>query len=206
MIKSDQIEMLTKALVAFQKEMKSVGFDKDNPFFKSKYATLANIVDSSKALLAKNGLAVTQLTTGEGGVTTILLHESGQYIGDTLTLKAVKDDPQGHGSAITYARRYAYASILGIVSDEDDDGNAATHPEKKQSTPRPEVLKAGGNGEHKEPQLLTLRDMVNKVGLEKFGTEEKFKKWRIEQKLAPDLETVKDFEVAKVMTVLREVK
>lgn len=211
MIKSEQINELTKALIAFQSEMKSVSFDADNPFFKSKYATLTNIVDSSKELLAKNGLAVTQLTTGDGGVTTILMHTSGQFIGDTLTLKAVKDDPQGHGSAITYARRYAYASILGIVSDADDDGNEASQPKSQQKTtastsPRPAVAKANGNGEHKEGGMLTLKDMVIKMGFEKFGSADAFQIWRVENNFPDNLETAKQMDLAKIMTLLREVK
>jgi hypothetical protein len=62
------------------------------------------------------------------------MHESGEFISSTLTLKPVKDDPQGRGSAITYARRYAYASILGLVSDADDDGNRASETTEEYET------------------------------------------------------------------------
>lgn len=198
MIKSEQIELLTKALVSFQKEMKSVGFDANNPFFKSKYATLTAIVDSSRALLSKNGLAVTQLVTGEGGVTTLLLHDSGQFIGDTLTLKATKDDPQGHGSAITYARRYAYASILGIVSDEDDDGNVASEPPVKTAS----TVKIDPSFK----VMMTVKDMCNKMGVEKLGSLENFKVWRIENNFPDSLEGMKDFDIAKIIGMLREIK
>lgn len=126
MDKSATISELAKALNKFQSLMGAVIFDSTNPFFKSKYATLSAIVATAKPILANCGLSVSQLTEGEGGVTTILMHTSGEYLASTLTLKATKDDPQGHGSAITYARRYAYASILGIVSDEDDGGNTAS--------------------------------------------------------------------------------
>lgn len=126
MYKSDSIAELAKALNKFQGMMGTVVFDADNPFFKSKYATLSAIVAKSKPFLVECGLCVSQLTEGDGGVTTILMHTSGEFILSTLTLKSVKDDPQGHGSAITYARRYSYASILGIVSDEDDDGNKSS--------------------------------------------------------------------------------
>lgn len=140
MEKSEQIDALATSLVKFQSEMVTVAFDKDNPFFKSKYATLSSLVTNSKPHLKTNDLAVSQLLGGEGGVTTILMHKSGQYIMDTLTLKPGKDDPQGRGSAITYARRYAYAAILGLVSDEDDDGNAASKEapvQKQQTRPAP---------------------------------------------------------------------
>lgn len=134
MTKSESIANLAKALVAFQAEMGTVAFDANNPFFKSKYATLSALVEKSKPFLAKHKLAVSQLTEGEGGVITVLLHESGEYMESTLNLKPVKDDPQGRGSAITYARRYAYASILGLVSDQDDDGNVASAPQTKKAT------------------------------------------------------------------------
>lgn len=138
MDKSPTITELAKALCNFQSKMGTVVFDANNPFFKSKYATLSAIVSKAKPILTDCGLAISQLTEGEGGVTTILMHESGEFIYSTLTLKSVKDDPQGHGSAITYARRYSYASILGIVSDEDDDGNESSHvsaqPKKHNAT------------------------------------------------------------------------
>ena len=137
MVQSEQIGDLAKALSKFQSEMGVVQFDAVNPFFKSKFASLGQIVLSSKELLGKNGLAVSQLANGESSVTTLLIHESGQYLGDTLTLHPTKNDAQGSGAAITYARRYAYASILGIVSDDDDDGNHASkkvEPAKKTAT------------------------------------------------------------------------
>jgi hypothetical protein len=71
-------------------------------------------------------LTVVQLPCDDGAVQTVLGHTSGQFISAILKLKPVKEDPQGAGSAITYARRYAYAAILGLVSDEDDDGNSAS--------------------------------------------------------------------------------
>lgn len=134
MEKSNTISQLAKALIQFQSKMGIVVFDSNNPFFKSKYASLSAIVSKAKPFLTECELAVSQLTEDEGGVTTILMHSSGEYLSSKLVLKAVKDDPQGHGSAITYARRYAYSSILGIVSDEDDDGNASTMPQKQAET------------------------------------------------------------------------
>lgn len=173
MIKSEQINELAKALSAFQSEMKTVSFDKDNLYFKSKYATLTNIVDSARALLSKYGLSVSQLTTGDGGVTTLLLHTSGQFIGDTLTLRPSKDDPQGHGSAITYARRYSYASILGIVSDEDDDGNAASNAKPTVSQPQSKSLPANGN-------VMSGKQYVKDMAIKYFGDMDKFTAWAVD--------------------------
>lgn len=135
MEQSQSITELAKALCLFQGQMGNVVFDSNNPFFKSKYASLSAIVNTAKPIVCKYGLSVSQLVGGTGSVTTILMHNSGEWIKDTLTLTPVKNDPQGCGSAITYARRYAYASILGIVSDEDDDGNHATdlHNKKEES-------------------------------------------------------------------------
>jgi hypothetical protein len=137
---STEIQELIKALVSAQSEFSAIPKDSDNPFFKSKYAALPDVVKITTPVLAKNGLAVTQLVTtnAEGGdaLSTVLLHTSGQYLMDTANLHLVKTDPQGHGSAITYMRRYAYMSILGLVADEDDDGNAASHP-KQTYTPAP---------------------------------------------------------------------
>lgn len=135
---------LSAALVAFQAEIGAVAKTSSNPFFKSKYAALPDVVQHTQPVLAKHGLAVSQ-TIGfwatEHGIidtlTTVLVHTSGETIRDTMRLHLVKDDPQAQGSAVTYARRYAYMSILGLVADEDDDGNAASAP-RQQSRPAPQ--------------------------------------------------------------------
>ncbi len=173
MEKSPSIAEISKALNKFQSKMPSVGFDANNPFFKSKYATLAAIVTTAKTYLADEGLSISQLLEGEGGVTTILMHISGEYLSSTLTLKSVKDDPQGHGSAISYARRYAYASILGIVADTDDDGNAATGlTSKASSSPKVELkldLPAHDTNEDKvtPEQGQALLKLIKAYGYEK---------------------------------------
>jgi hypothetical protein len=119
---------LLQAVSAFQSEMTPVVFDAVNPYFKSRYATLSALVSASSKLLGKHGLSVIQTIEDDGSVRTILGHKGGGFIQGKVSLKPVKDDPQGRGSAITYARRYAYASILGLVSDSDDDGNTASAP------------------------------------------------------------------------------
>jgi hypothetical protein len=136
---------LAKALCSFQKEMRPVAFDRTNPYFKSKYATLSALVSTAAPILSKYGLSVSQILVDDGAVQTILLHESGEMLQGTLRIEPAKKDPQGVGSAITYARRYSYASILGIVSDEDDDGNAATHTNKAEEPAKvQEYVKTGG--------------------------------------------------------------
>jgi len=130
MNKSDTISELAKALATFQGKMTAVKKDATNPFYKSKYATLDTIWETIRKPLSENGLSVAQtmnLTpSSESVLETTLYHTSGEWISGTQLVSPVKDDPQSLGSAISYARRYSLSAILGIVADEDDDGNAAT--------------------------------------------------------------------------------
>ncbi len=89
-------------------------------------------------LLNKHGLAVTQLVDNAvdaGSLTTMLMHESGEWISATQPLLLAKADPQGQGSAITYARRYGLMSMLGIVAEDDDDANAAVVRDTRPPAP-----------------------------------------------------------------------
>lgn len=142
MEKSNEINELAKALVAFQSKIKGVKKDGVNPFFKSKYATLESIIDSSKDLLAENGLSFSQFPSGSDELTTVLMHVSGQFLMSTAKIKPKDDSPQGQGSAITYMRRYALSAVLGIATETDDDGEAATHPVAPRVYP---TAPAGGN-------------------------------------------------------------
>lgn len=136
MIKSESIIELSKALVQFHVKVDKVKKDANNPFFKSKYASLSNILDSIDLPLIECGLSIVQMPSGENGLTTMLLHTSGEYIGETYIMTPTKNDPQGLGSAITYQRRYALGAILSLNIDEDDDGNEASKPsEKKDDKP-----------------------------------------------------------------------
>lgn len=171
MERSESLSELAGALNKFQSEMGKVVFDSNNPFFKSKYASLSALVSTAKPILAKNGLSVSQLVSDGGSVTTMLLHSSGQFLSSTLTLKPVKEDPQGQGSAITYARRYAYASILGIVSDEDDDGNASTVGTAEFIT---------------EKQLSSILDLLSAKELKEKGLLDYMKVEKLENILAKD--------------------
>jgi len=127
---SPELDQLASALVAAQAEFGAVPKGSVNPFFKSKYAALPDVVAHATPILSKHGLAVSQFIdaeyTGGDALVTYLLHKSGQFICHVMKLHLVKDDPQAQGSAVTYARRYAYMSALGLVADEDDDGNKAT--------------------------------------------------------------------------------
>lgn len=115
------------ALAKAQAEMGKAIKDSTNPAFKSKYADLASVMDACLPALNKHGIAVIQPFVGSefgNTVKTILLHESGETLECAVPLIVGKNDMQGLGSAITYARRYGLMSMAGIAP-EDDDGNAA---------------------------------------------------------------------------------
>ena len=129
---SSEIKDLADALVKAQAEMKHAEKTSVNPYFKAKYADLSAVIDAAKPALVKNGLSVTQFSDfDEQGVFLItqIMHLSGQWIRSYYPINPTKNDPQGLGSAFTYARRYAYSAITGITA-EDDDGNAASEPAK----------------------------------------------------------------------------
>ena len=111
-----------------QSELEQPLKDKNNPFFKSKYVPLENVVDSIVKASKDNGLSFSQFAeTDENGnicVSTLVMHKSGEWIQyPKLRMKPEKNTPQALGSAITYAKRYALSAIFGITSDEDNDGN-----------------------------------------------------------------------------------
>jgi len=137
MNKSESIAKISKALAQFQGEVKNPANTETNPFFNSKYAPLSDILNAVRPLLSKYGLSVLQSPSGDGqniAITTLIVHESGEWIeSDPLTLKAEKATAQGAGSAITYARRYALSAMLGISSEDDNDGNAVIENSKPES-------------------------------------------------------------------------
>lgn len=140
MERSESIAKLAEALAKAQTEIGIAAFDSKNPHFNSKYASLAAVAEAAKPLAA-HGIAVLQPAStrrDEKGVMvivkTILAHSSGEWIADEIAMKPAQDTPQAIGSALTYGRRYLLASFVGIASDEDDDGNAASG---QKPTPRP---------------------------------------------------------------------
>ena len=131
MNKSESIAALAAALATAQGSMKGAVKDSSNPFFKSKYADLASVVEAIRAAFSANGLSYIQTVEpsdkDEVRVETTLLHASGEWIScGILALPVNKVDCQGFGSALTYARRYSLSAAVGIAAEADDDGNAAT--------------------------------------------------------------------------------
>jgi hypothetical protein len=137
MNKSESIQNLSAALSKAQAEMPAIKFDSKNPFLKNDYASLGAIIAGARPVIAKHGLSVSQLTFGEegvAGVETVLMHTSGEWISSSISMpigeEKGKSSAQVAGSIVTYLRRYSLASILGIYSDEDSDGNESK-PERK---------------------------------------------------------------------------
>lgn len=133
---SPTISALCAALAKAQGAMEPAIKDKENPYFRSRYADLTGIWESIRKPLADNELSVVQTTrVGLDGTVillTTLAHSSGEWIRGEYPITALKHDPQGIGSAVTYARRYALSAIAGACS-EDDDGEAAHGRGKNQS-------------------------------------------------------------------------
>ena len=133
MNKSESIAKLSTSLIKFHQQVGKIKKDAKNPFFKSEYASLSNILDVVSEPLTSNGLAVIQFPKDSNCLETILIHESGEYISQDYIMNPSKNDPQGIGSAITYQRRYALGAILSLNIDEDDDGNKASQSSKEAS-------------------------------------------------------------------------
>ena len=136
MKRSDSIKELATALAAAQGELKSVAKTGKGNF--GKYAELGPSLDQVLPVLSKNGLAVTQhpmnLNDGTTGLITLLMHKSGEWLESCYPVRMQQQTPQGQGSAITYARRYALFAVIGIAGDDDDGqaGSEGNNPEKKR--------------------------------------------------------------------------
>ena len=133
MNKSESIAALSKALVKAQGEVENASKSSVNPHFKSKYADLAEVLNTVRPVFCSNGLAFVQMPSFEGGVAsveTLLTHDSGEWISNVASAPVTKQDAQGVGSAITYLRRYSLTAFAGIAQ-EDDDANASIGSQKK---------------------------------------------------------------------------
>ena len=131
---STEISELAKALINVQRTIQPAVKDATNPFVQNRYATLNSVMDSCREALLGNSIWMTQFPVpaepGYLGLVTKLTHaESGQWQSSLAVVPLPKADPQGMGSAMTYARRYALSAMLGIVTD-DDDGEDAKMPTK----------------------------------------------------------------------------
>lgn len=162
MAQSEQINELAAALSKAQGEMQAAIKDKVNPFFKSYYADLGSIWDAARPVLSKYGLCIMQTTElaadrNQVIMVTTLAHTSGQWMKSYLPLNPSKNDSQGMGAAITYLRRYSLSAIVGVVCDEDDDGETAVGRGKTQSNQQQP------QAQNNQPQAQT-QAVIEKVG------------------------------------------
>jgi hypothetical protein len=163
MNKSESIKELAEALAKAQAEIGNAGKNAANPHFRSRYADLAEVLNTVRPVFAQHGLSVMQFPGFENGmvsVETVIAHSSGEWISSTLHAPVSKHDAQGVGSALTYARRYSLAACAGIAQ-EDDDGEAAvgrTVAGKKEPIKEEPVYAQVTAKEYEAEHLQTLRD------------------------------------------------
>jgi hypothetical protein len=135
-MQSEQTNEINTALAKAQGAMKPVPFDRTNPHFKNKYASLSAFVEAIRKALADNGIAYTQTTQTRDGafvLVTTLRHSSGQWIASDWPLVVAR--PQEMGAALTYARRYCLSAICGVAADDDDDAESV--PVNQNAPPLP---------------------------------------------------------------------
>ncbi len=194
-MQSAEIGELAKALVKAQAAMKPAEKNKVNPFFKSAYADLESCWDAAKEPLIQNELAVIQRTDilpdGHVVLETMLVHSSGEWVKGRYPINPAKQDPQGLGSAVSYARRYALSALVGIVT-EDDDGNEASDTKPPPPRLKPQPVSAASNAPPKRPSQVDYPPA--KPGWEKeLATEAQLKRLFVMSKEAGwDEEKLKD--------------
>lgn len=179
---SAQINELATALAKAQAEIGNAKKSSKNPFFNSKYADLAEVLDTCREVLSKNGLSVVQpvgqVSDKSIEVHTLLMHSSGQWVKSSMNIPMTKLDPQAAGSAITYARRYSLAAMVGIAQVDDDGegamgrGNKTPNGQEEDNGTEPFVkfengivwLKSKKNGQWADARKVPverLNDMLN---------------------------------------------
>ena len=185
---------LFKAFANFKKKLKQPLKDANNPFFKSKYVPLENVVQVVDEAMIDTGLSYIQeiedLEEGYLRVDTIVLHESGEYmVIKGSKVKPVKNDPQSAGSATTYARRYSLSTAFGIASDPDDDGNGASQQAKNnqqsKNTQQPKV--------QPKPELTPEQKVVANID------------W-VNKKYKPEIELIKSWQEMEHEQALKAIK
>ena len=185
---------LFKAFANFKKKLKQPLKDANNPFFKSKYVPLENVVQVVDEAMTDTGLSYTQgiadLEEGYLRVDTIVLHESGEYmVIKGSKVKPVKNDPQSAGSATTYARRYSLSTAFGIASDPDDDGNGASQQAKNnQQSKNTQQPKA-----QPKPELTPEQKVVANID------------W-VNKKYKPEIELIKSWQEMEHEQALKAIK
>ncbi|WP_419783796.1 ERF family protein [Maridesulfovibrio sp.] len=135
---SPEITKLAGAMLKVQQTLKPAAKDGQNNFTNSRYASLQSVMNTCREALLANGIWLTQLPVkvenGNLGLISKIVHaESGQWQSSLLVMPLPKSDPQGYGSAMTYARRYGLAALIGVVTEHDDDAEGSCRPSNMDS-------------------------------------------------------------------------
>lgn len=201
---SSDISELAKALPAAQKAIARITKDATNPHFESQYSSLYEVGDAVLGALNEAGFSVLQPATNAPGpppavqVTTWLIHTSGQWIRSTYATPVARNDPQGHGSALTYARRQALAAFLVVIAKgEDDDAESAEGRGRSSRPPiSPPKEPAKSDLETRIRRLeTTLRDVKTPTDLNRA--------WDLAKGLRAELEAAQPKTAAR-LTALRD--
>ena len=201
-------EALAKAQIAFLpiKQTERVDFTtKTGGRKKYNYAPLSEVIDAIRKALSDNALAImqpTKLVEGKLIVETLLSHSSGEWVKGEILIESQTQDAQSQGSALTYARRYALSSLLGIASEEDDDAESATHKESVKPKPTEDVIPITDQSVKEAPleaASMSVEDLFQWVAKNmKWKTTTSAKSWIVnkcridEARIANDTQAVKE--------------
>ena len=162
---SEEMNELFGAMASAQGEMGKAISNETNPFFKAKYPTLDVVIDVYREPLAKHGLSFMQWSVSDGKMMNMLAHKSGQYIAsiDELRIKE-STNPQAHGSAYSYLRRYSAMGVMGLgKASEDDDGNQGSGKASKPSTDQGGSRGSGGRSRKPRDEFQAQLDAQGTV-------------------------------------------
>jgi hypothetical protein len=197
---SEKIDVIAPALLKAQRAIDAVVKDqtgkivtKTGATYEYKYSNLASVLDEVKAPLNEQGIVILQTPAADISgvtVTTTLLHEGGQWIEESLFMPVVQGTPQAYGSAITYCRRYSLQSIIGLKSEEDDDGKTGGKNYTKHTARQVAVDALEGMGEEEQKflqnhamQIIATHeaggDLHAYLITQKFDAEEKLALWSL---------------------------
>lgn len=173
---------LNSAMVAALSELTNITKDKVNPHFKSKFTSLDAILDATRPVLARHGLALSQepvFESGMAGVVTRIIHVGGESRESKLLLPLRDQTAQGVGSCLTYSRRYSAAAVLGIASDEDDDGNVASSPPRQRPTTAPSPFHRVETKEEKRAEVEGIEVAASPAPTEAVKENQDLKELRV---------------------------
>ena len=179
---------LLESLAKMQGNLENAKKESENPFFKSRYADLNTCLQTAKKVLAENGLSVSQHCTFDGNMVqcvTVLGHSSGQMMVSTLNVPVTKKDPQGIGMAITYARRYAFSSVIGLAQADDDAESSVVHTETQEEPPAEIPADAPAYEYATDKQVKLIRAIIGKNHIEEDSIKKRYRVANLESLSKP---------------------